>query len=77
MKPIIVLLFFVCMNSNAQNTISLPENGSSPKTDGNRMYFEGFTLEKISDNEINIYPSIDHEDGSTEEVKFNYIRYKK
>lgn len=47
------------------------------KTDGNRMYFEGFTFEKISDNEINIYVSIDHEDGSTEEVKFNYIRYKK
>ncbi len=162
---LIILLFFIGMNSHAQNTVSLPENGSSLKadlseitwmeghwkgeafggiteeiwspplggsmmfsfklvvdgkigfyefghirqlektlvfelkhfhgdlkgweekdevhrfkfvtTDGNRMYFEGFTFEKISDNEINIYAAIDHEDGNTEEVKFNYIRYKK
>lgn len=41
------------------------------------MYFEGFTFEKISDNEINIYGLIEQEDGSAEEVKFNYIRSKK
>lgn len=47
------------------------------KTDGNRMYFDGFTFEKISDSEINIYALIKHEDGTAEEVKFNYIRNKK
>ncbi len=165
MKLIAILLFFVCVNSHAQNTISLPENGSSPKanlteiawmeghwkgeafggiteeiwspplggsmmfsfklvvdgeigfyefghirqleetlvfelkhfhgdlkgweekdevqsfkfvkTDGNRMYFNGFTFEKISNNEINIYALIEQEDGNAEEVKFNYVRYKK
>ncbi len=46
------------------------------KTVGNRMYFDGFTFEKISDNEINIYAQIEHEDGTAEEVKFNYIRQK-
>ncbi|MFT5736184.1 MAG: hypothetical protein ACJAU2_001944 [Maribacter sp.] len=38
----------------------------------NRMYFEGFTFERISDQEINIYGLIKNEDGSAEEVKFNY-----
>lgn len=164
MKLTSMLLFFIYVNSHAQNTVSFPENGSSPKvdlteiewmeghwkgeafggiteeiwspplggsmmfsfrlivdgeidfyefghirqleetlafelkhfhgdikgweekdevqrfklvkTDGNRMYFDGFTFEKISDNEINIYALIEHQDGSTEEVKFNYIRYK-
>ncbi len=33
MKPIIILLFFVCVNSHAQNTFSFPENGNSPKSD--------------------------------------------
>src|SRR5680860_488055 len=153
---LIILLFFIGMNSHAQNTVSLPENGSSLKTDlseitwmeghwkgeafggiteeiwspplggsmmfsfklvvdvkigfydfghirqlektlvfelkhfhgdlkgweekdevqrfkfvktnGNRMYFEGFTFEKISDNEINIYALIENDNGSTEEV---------
>ncbi len=40
----------------------------------NRLYFEGFTFEKVSDDEINIYGLINHEDGSEEEVKFNYRR---
>ncbi len=47
------------------------------KTDGNRIYFDGFTFEKINDNEINIYALIENEGASTEEVKFNYIRYEK
>ncbi len=46
------------------------------KTDGNRMYFDGFTFEKISDNEINIYAFIEQEDATAEEVKFIYIRQK-
>ncbi len=41
------------------------------KVDGNRLYFDGFTFEKVTQNEINIYGLI-HEDGKAEEVKFNY-----
>ena len=37
----------------------------------NRIYFEGFTFEKVSENEINIYGLI-HQDDKEEEVKFNY-----
>ncbi len=40
--------------------------------DGNRIYFDGFTIEKISGNEINMYVVVGDEDGSSEEVKFNY-----
>ena len=40
--------------------------------DGNRVYFDGFTIEKISGNEINMYLVVGKEDGSSEEVKFNY-----
>lgn len=40
--------------------------------DGNRVYFDGFTIEKISRNEINMYVVVGEEDGSAEEVKFNY-----
>jgi len=42
------------------------------KIEDNKVYFEGFTFEKISDNEINLYVVIDHKDGKKEEVKFNY-----
>ena len=42
------------------------------KVDGNRVYFDGFTFEKISTNEINIYVLIHHDDGKIEEVKFNF-----
>ncbi|TMM58548.1 hypothetical protein FEE95_03710 [Maribacter algarum] len=41
------------------------------KVDGNRFYFEGFTFEKLSDKEINIYGLIEQDDKA-EEVKFNY-----
>jgi len=44
------------------------------KVDGNRLYFDGFTFEKISVDEINIYGLIDHDDGTSEEVLFNYKR---
>jgi hypothetical protein len=44
------------------------------KIDGNRVYFEGFTFEKVSDNEIAIYVLIE-EKGETEEVAFTYNRY--
>ncbi len=42
------------------------------KVDGNHIYFDGFTFEKVSDDEINIYGLIHQEDGKEEEVKFNY-----
>lgn len=41
------------------------------KVDENRLYFDGFTFENVSTNEINIYALI-HQDGTAEEVKFNY-----
>jgi hypothetical protein len=41
------------------------------KTAGNRLYFDGFTFENVSDSEINIYGLI-HQDGEAEEVRFNY-----
>jgi len=43
------------------------------KVEGNRLYFDDFTFEKISDNEINIYVVIT-ENEKEEEVKFNYKR---
>ncbi|MEM7484283.1 MAG: DUF6265 family protein [Bacteroidota bacterium] len=42
------------------------------KVDENRVYFEGFTFEKIEENEINIYALIGGEEDKAEEVKFNY-----
>ena len=44
------------------------------KLEDNRVYFDGFTIEKINKNEINMYVVIGHKDGSSEEVKFNYKR---
>ncbi|MGB7394222.1 MAG: DUF6265 family protein [Pricia sp.] len=44
------------------------------KRDGNRMYFEGFTFEEVSDNEINIYALIENDDGTADEVQFNFTR---
>lgn len=43
------------------------------KIDGNRLYFEGFTFEKVTTDEINIYGLI-HQNETEEEVKFNYKR---
>ncbi len=42
------------------------------KLEGNRVYFDGFTIEKISENEINMYVVVGEDDGSSEEYKFNY-----
>lgn len=44
------------------------------KLENNRVYFDGFTIEKISANEINMYVVIGDENGPSEEVKFNYKR---
>ncbi len=45
------------------------------KIENNRVYFDDFTFEKISDSEMNVYVVIS-EKGKEEEVKFNYKRQK-
>ena len=42
--------------------------------DDKRVYFDNFTFEKVSDNEINLYVVISQQDGSENEVQFNYKR---
>lgn len=42
------------------------------KAEENRVYFDGFTFENVSENEINIYGLIKNEDGTANEVVFNY-----
>lgn len=43
------------------------------KVEQNKIYFNGLTLEKINDNEINIYVAIEDK-GITTEEKFSYKR---
>ena len=43
------------------------------KVEKDKVYFSGFTFEKISDDEINLYVLIG-EDADMHEVKFNYKR---
>ncbi len=42
------------------------------KAEGNRVYFDGFTFENVSQNEINIYGLIGNDDGTKSEIVFNY-----
>ena len=44
------------------------------KTEGNRVYFDGFTFENISPQKIAIYGLIGNDDGTTTEMVFNYNR---
>lgn len=44
------------------------------KVEENRLYFNEFTIERISDNEINMYVEVGEKDGTSNEVKFNYHR---
>ena len=44
------------------------------KVDVDRLYFDDFTFERISDQEVNLYVVVGEEDGSQNEVKFNYKR---
>ena len=44
------------------------------KIEGNSIYFDDFTFEKISNDEINLYVVIGQDDGTEDEVKFNYLR---
>lgn len=45
------------------------------KVTENKVYFNGLTLEKVSENEINIYVAIE-DAGITKEEKFTYTRFK-
>jgi hypothetical protein len=42
------------------------------KIEENKLYFSGLTYEKISDIEMNAHVVIAKEDGSTEEISFNF-----
>ncbi|MBS9462818.1 hypothetical protein KIM67_10375 [Flagellimonas sp. 389] len=46
------------------------------KVDENRVYFEGFTFEKVEKNEVNIYAMMSGDANNPEEIKFNYKRVK-
>lgn len=45
------------------------------KVEKNKVYFDGFTFEKINDDEMNIYVVIQSKDNKSE-TKFIYKRYK-
>ena len=42
------------------------------KIEKNKFYFDDFTIERISDKEINMYVEVGEEDGTLNEVTFNY-----
>ncbi|WP_411029625.1 DUF6265 family protein [Spongiimicrobium sp. 3-5] len=42
------------------------------KITSDKIFFNDFTFERISDNEMNVYVVISQGDGVKEEVKFNY-----
>lgn len=46
------------------------------RIDKNKILFDQLTFEKISANEMNVYVVVTNNDGTDEEVKFNYKRYK-
>lgn len=45
------------------------------KMTADKVYFDGLTFEKVSDDEMNVYVIIGDE-GEEKETKFNYRRYK-
>ena len=47
------------------------------KVEENKVFFEGFTIEKVSDNEINMYVLIGSKNEDGNETKFNYKRVVK
>ena len=44
------------------------------KFDKDTLYFDDFTIQRISDQEINMYVLIEEDDGTQNEVTFNYHR---
>lgn len=47
------------------------------KVTPNKVYFDGFTFERLSSDEINLYVVIHNNSGKESEVKFTYKRYQK
>ncbi len=45
------------------------------KVEPGKVYFDGFTFEKVSHDEINLYVVLE-EKGEKEEMRFNYHRFK-
>lgn len=45
------------------------------KVEKDNIYFEGFTFERINNDEINLYVDIKDENGNISETKFNYKRF--
>ncbi|MFD0862878.1 DUF6265 family protein [Sungkyunkwania multivorans] len=46
------------------------------KAEGKKLYFDGFTIEKVSDDQLKMYVAVGSEDGTTNEVEFNYRRVR-
>lgn len=46
------------------------------KIEGAKVFFDDFTIEKISENEINMYVVVGEKDGSSSEVRFNYKKVR-
>jgi len=44
------------------------------KVEDNKFYFDDFTIERISDKEINMHVEVGEENGTSNEVTFNYHR---
>ncbi|MFZ1806315.1 MAG: DUF6265 family protein [Cyclobacteriaceae bacterium] len=44
------------------------------KVTKSQVYFEGFTFERLSKNEINMYVVLENQGEKSEEIKFNYNR---
>ncbi|WP_437370237.1 DUF6265 family protein [Maribacter litoralis] len=44
------------------------------KVEENKFYFDDFTIERISDTEINMYVEVSEEEGTSNEIMFNYHR---
>lgn len=44
------------------------------RVEKDRLYFDGFTFERIGPDELNLYVVIEQEEGREQEVKFNYKR---
>jgi hypothetical protein len=45
------------------------------KLEENKAYFDGFTFEQLSENELNVYVQFHYEDENSKEMKFQYQRY--
>ncbi|MEO1030973.1 MAG: DUF6265 family protein [Bacteroidota bacterium] len=46
------------------------------RIEDNRVYFDGFTYEKVNDNQMNIYVVLGDGKGSNKEMKFVYTKEK-